>query len=303
MNRNKFNVPSHFVLLTLLIVCVAVLFFSFATGFAGGPLQAAADFIFAPMQKGINSAGGQIYKQTELMQSKRELQAENEELSSRVSELETKLTNMQLQESELERLQELYKLDKTYSDYPTTGAHVIARGTSNWFNTFTIDKGSADGITRDMNVIAGSGLCGIVTDVGTHYSIVRALIDDTTNVSAQIVSTEDNCIVSGDLKEMNESNMIDLSELEDSSDKVESGDAVVTSNISDKYLPGILIGYVTNLTEDENGLTKSGTITPVVDFKHLSDVLVITKIKETGDAATDSNSSDSSSDTSSESSE
>ena len=58
------------------------------------------------------------------------------------------------------------------------------------------------------------------------------------------------------------------------------GDKVVTSNISEKYLPGILIGYVCELNNDANNLTKSGQITPVVDFKHLQEVLVILELKD-----------------------
>ena len=159
---------------------------------------------------------------------------------------------------------------------------MIAKGTSNWFNTFTIDKGSKDGIKADMNVIAGSGLVGIVTDVGKNYAVVRSIIDDNSNVSGMMLSTNDNCIVSGNLKSMTESNMILFSNLEDVDHKVSTGESVITSNISDKYLPGLLIGYVTEVTDDNNNLTKSGKITPVVDFKHLQDVLVITQLKETG---------------------
>ena len=62
--------------------------------------------------------------------------------------------------------------------------------------------------------------------------------------------------------------------------KFNSEDIIVTSNISDKYLPGLMIGYVSSVSLDENELTKSGTVTPVVDFKHLSDVLVILQQKE-----------------------
>ena len=97
-----------------------------------------------------------------------------------------------------------------------------------------------------------------------------------------MLSTNDNCIVSGNLKSMTESNMILFSNLEDVDHKVSTGESVITSNISDKYLPGLLIGYVTEVTDDNNNLTKSGKITPVVDFKHLQDVLVITQLKETG---------------------
>ena len=82
---------------------------------------------------------------------------------------------------------------------------------------------------------------------------------------------------------MTESNVIRISSLEDPSASVAAGDAVVTSNISDKYLPGILIGYVTNLTNDANKLTRSGSLTPAADFKKLREVLVIMQIKETGD--------------------
>jgi rod shape-determining protein MreC len=96
-----------------------------------------------------------------------------------------------------------------------------------------------------------------------------------------MVSTNDNFTVSGDLELMTESKMITFEDLEDSDDKVAVGDAVVTSNISSKYLPGILIGYISSI-DDSNQLTKSGEITPVVDFKHLTDVLVILQLKETG---------------------
>ena len=71
---------------------------------------------------------------------------------------------------------------------------------TNWFSDFIIDKGSKDGIKKNCNVLAGSGLVGIVTEVGPHYARVRALIDDASNVSAMMLSTSDTCIVRGDLK-------------------------------------------------------------------------------------------------------
>ena len=96
---------------------------------------------------------------------------------------------MQLQQSELEDLQKLYKLDQQYSGFKKTGARVIARGSSNWFNTFTINKGSQDGIKVDMNVIAGDGLVGIVTKVGKNYAIVRSIIDDTSRAVHAVIRT------------------------------------------------------------------------------------------------------------------
>lgn len=280
--RGKSSFPSKYILLLLTVICIMLLFAGYATGYAGEPIRTICNYVFVPMQKGLDYVGESISINSDDTKTKEQLIAENEQLQEQIDELSTQLTNTRLQQSELDTLRELYDLDQTYADYKTTGAHVIGKGTSNWFNTFTIDKGSKDGIKVDMNVIAGSGLVGIVTDVGKNYAVVRAIIDDTSNVSGMILSNNDNCIVSGNLKSMTESNMITFSNLEDSEDKVSTGDSVVTSNISDKYLPGLLIGYVTDITEDNNNLTKSGKITPVVDFKHLQDVLVITQLKETG---------------------
>ena len=280
--RGKSSFPSKYILLLLTVICIMLLFAGYATGYAGEPIRTICNYVFVPMQKGLDSVGESISINSDDTKTKEQLIAENAQLQEQIDELSTQLTNTRLQQSELDTLRELYDLDQTYADYKTTGAHAMGKGTSNWFNTFTIDKGSKDGIKVDMNVIAGSGLVGIVTDVGKNYAVVRAIIDDTSNVSGMILSNNDNCIVSGNLKSMTESNMITFSNLEDSEDKVSTGDSVVTSNISDKYLPGLLIGYVTDITEDNNNLTKSGEITPVVDFKHLQDVLVIMQLKETG---------------------
>ena len=73
--------------------------------------------------------------------------------------------------------------------------------------------------------------------------------------------------------------VIAISQLKDSDDQVEPGVKVVTSQVSDKYHSGLLIGYVQELHMDANNLTKSGTITPAVDFEHLRAVLVITDQK------------------------
>ena len=58
---------------------------------------------------------------------------------------------------------------------------------------------------------------------------------------------------------------------------------MVTSYVSDQYEQGILIGYINSIEENSNGLTKSGTITPVVDFEHIQTVLVILNVKETSE--------------------
>ncbi len=131
-----------------------------------------------------------------------------------------------------------------------------------------------------MNVIAGSGLVGIVVDVGPNFAKVRSIIDDTSNVSGATLTTSDYCFVNGNLQTMNERQVIEFSGLKKGENAIETGEQIVTSNISDRYLPGILIGYIQDIQENANNLTCSGTITPAVDFEHLDEVLVILQKKQ-----------------------
>ena len=129
-----------------------------------------------------------------------------------------------------------------------------------------------------MNVLAGSGLVGIVTEVGPTWAKVRSIIDDSTNVSGMVLSTSDTCIVSGDLSLMS-SGQISFDQMENNDNVVSVGDQIVTSYISDKYLQGILIGSISEINVDSNNLTRSGYIIPAVDFKNIQEVLVITTTK------------------------
>ena len=138
-----------------------------------------------------------------------------------------------------------------------------------------------------MNVLAGSGLVGIVTEVGPTWAKVRSIIDDSTNVSGMVLSTSDTCIISGDLSLMS-TGQIAFDQMENNDHVVAVGDQIVTSYISDKYLQGILIGSISEINVDSNNLTRSGYITPAVDFRNIQEVLVITTTKAelTGESET-----------------
>ena len=171
------------------------------------------------------------------------------------------------------------KLKQKYKKYHTVGARVISKGSGNWFDIFLIDKGSKDGIKKDMNVIAGNGLVGIVYDVSSHTAKVRTIINDTSMVSAMFLKTNDACIVNGSLDTMEDGYLEVVYISKDA--KVKNGDELVTSYVSSKFNEGITIGKVSDLKLDSTKLTKTAKVTPIVDFKHLKEVLVITDLKKT----------------------
>ena len=276
----KFTLPGKYLLFILTILCTGMVLLTFNTTVFSGPLSAVAGYTVVPFEEGISVVGSWLANRSEELAQIRILLAENERLKQQVDELTIENTRLQQDRYELTNLRELYNLDAQYDEYEKTGARIIARDSGNWFHSFTINKGVRDGISVDMNVMAGSGLVGRIVDVGPNWAKVKAIIADDSNVSAMVLSSSDNMIVSGNLK-LYASGVIEFEQLIDSDNVVVEGDKIVTSNISDKYLPGILVGYISTINQDSNNLTKSGYITPAVDFEHLEEVLVIMKLKQT----------------------
>ena len=274
-SRNKF------VLIVLSIISIILIGITSFNDSIISPLRQAVGIVLLPVQSGVNTAGRAVYDNIEEQRKIHSAITENIELNKKIDELTQENTKLMADNGELARLRELYKLDESYSDYPKVGARVVAKDSTKWFSTFTIDKGSDDGIAVDMNVIGYGGLIGIVTDVGKNYATVRAVIDDISRVSAMSLRTGALCRVDGNLEQYNEGRLI-LRDVKSDAD-VNEGDMIVTSNVSTKYLPNILIGYARDLKDDSSRLTKSGYIIPAVNFDTISEVLVITKLKEVSD--------------------
>ena len=275
----KFTLPGKYLLFILTLLCTGLIVITFNTNLLSAPISAVGGTLIVPLQEGISKAGSWLSTRSEELVQIRSLLEENERLRQEIDDLTMENIRLQQDRYELTNLRELYDLDAQYDEYDKIGARIIAKDAGNWFHSFVINKGADDGLAIDMNVMAGSGLVGRIIDVGPNWSKVMSIIDDNANTSGMVLSTSDKLIVSGDL-ELYAEGLIRFEKLIDSADRVVEGDKIVTSNISDKYLPGILIGYISSINVDSNNLTKSGMITPAVDFEHLEEVLIVTQLKQ-----------------------
>lgn len=272
---------SKYMLATLSILCAIFIIISFFTDALTAPLRNMAAAVVMPIQKGMNYMGLWVYDSANSFQDMQQLIAENEALKDNIDSLTEENNRLKQDSYELDRLRKLYELDAKYPGYEKVAARIIGNSTENWFSTFTIDKGSDDGIEVDMNVIAGDGLVGIVTQVGKNYSIVTSIIEDGSYVSGMLIDSAEICAVEGDI-ELMDTGLIQVKYFK-SNANVKNGDKIVTSNISEKYLPGILVGYAKDVSLDANNLTKSGYLLPAVDFAHLQEVLIIKEKKNNGE--------------------
>lgn len=283
MKKNSRHTLKTKHLITMMtILCIGLIVLSLSSRFSFAPVRNTLGYVVVPFQNGINQVGTWLNDQKNGFQNMKSLAEENEKLKEQVDELKAKNSNLVQDQEEAERLRALYNLDQEYSEYEKIGAQVIGKDTGNWYSTFTINRGSADGVEKDMNVIADGGLVGIVTGTGTHWASVRSIIDDSSNVSASVTSISQNCMVTGDL-EMMDDGKIRFIQLTDKENQAQEGDKVVTSSVSNKFLKGILIGYIGDIQNDSNNLTKNGTIIPAVDFSDLQEVLVIKQLKQQKD--------------------
>ncbi len=278
--RTKISIDPKYILMAIAIICVGLILISFKFQDKMTPVRSAVGSIITPMQNGINKIGLIVADKMDYAASVDKLVKENNSLKEEVKTLSSQNRLLQQEKYELENLRELYDLDEQYSNYDKVAAEVISSD-GNWYNTFVINKGSDDGLAVNMNVMAGDGLVGIITEVNKSYARVRSIIDDESNVYGTFLKTSDDCVVTGNLKLMDKG-IIEVTGIPGDAE-IEDGYEIVTSQISNKYLPGILIGYARDLKTDSSNMTQSGYLTPAADFSGLDMVLVITEVKDSGD--------------------
>ena len=229
-------------------------------------------FIITPVQKFNTSAVAWFRDKADYFNGISELQDENEELKRELEETKIELNRLEMVQQENDSLTGLLDVRSRYSQYTMVAANIIAKDTGNWYDAFTIDKGSKDGLAKDMVVLTGEGLVGRIRQCGYNYAIVTSIIDDTDAISAKSLRTDDLGYISGDLSNKGMCKM----EYIDNTAEITEGDEVITSNLSEIFPPGITIGYIQEVSSDSSALTKQAAVKPAVDFKHLDSVMVIT---------------------------
>ena len=237
----------------------------------------ALGFVIAPVQSVFTRTGRWVGNTINFFIHLRDIEFENIRLRADVNRMEIELNRLSQVDRENVELARLLDIARKYAEFPTVGANIISKEPGNWFTVFTIDKGRNSGFERNMVVLSAGGLAGKIFEVGATYSKIVSLIDDSSSVSAKIARSNDMGLVRGDIT-LRSRGMALMEGIRDDADIVE-GDLIVTGHLSSIYPPGIPIGYVTEVNIDING-TKYAFIEPVVDFRHMEFVLVITQLFE-----------------------
>ncbi|WP_317368510.1 rod shape-determining protein MreC [uncultured Tyzzerella sp.] len=256
-----------------IILCIFLGLFSF-NRLSPTLFERSFGFIITPIQNAITSSNKWLGKKIKAFSDINKLEKENEDLKLELELKSQEISRLKQLERENKKLSELLDASSKYGELSTITSNIIAKDPGNWYETFIIDKGAKDGIEKNMVVLAFGGLVGKVEEVGDSYAKVSSIINGTYSVTSKTLRSDDEGFVKGDIANKG---MLKMDYI-DKDAEIKEGDEIVTSHLSDIYPAGITIGSVTEIHLDtDNKLSKTATIKPAVDFKHLEKVLIINK--------------------------
>lgn len=194
------------------------------------------------------------------------------ELENKNAELTQKQANYDEVVAENMRLRQLLQYESKHPELEVTVASVITRDVGSWTNTFTIDKGSSEGIEKNMAVVVPSGVIGFVSDVYAHSARVQTMLDPRTSIGVIVQRPESRVasVVKGN-GNTEEPEMVNIAKEGD----VLSGDTLVTSGYGGVYPKGLMVGHILSLELDSEGFVKNGKVQTSADFNNLEEVFVI----------------------------
>ncbi|HLN97141.1 MAG TPA: rod shape-determining protein MreC [Pyrinomonadaceae bacterium] len=198
--------------------------------------------------------------------------AENERLKEELSRARLELRNAQQATGENERLKAILNL-KEQTGYEQVAARVIARDSSAWFNTVTINRGSASGIALNMPVVTGSGIVGRVIALSPWTAQVMLVTDDKAAAGA-IVGQLGGSGAVGSVKGLGENGLIEMRYVS-GLEKVQTGDYILTTGQDGIYPPGLTVGEVVQIKPGTATQAHEILIRPGAKLDQLEDVAVL----------------------------
>lgn len=258
-----------------ILAAIAVVFFLLSRG--GGQItigENAVGTALSPLQNAFTSATNWAINLIETRRNYQDLSDEYAALRRENDSLKLEIAAYAEESAENDRLTQLLGAYDRYTSLSPVYAKVIARDPGVWFDTFSINVGTGDGVETDMAVITGDGLIGRVYEVGFNYAKVLSLIDSRSAVACLVERTRDNGVLRGVTTEEYTTATCHVFYLPSSSD-ANVGDTVITSGVDTLYPKGIPIGTVSAVSRASDSAESYIVVSPHADFHHIEEVLVL----------------------------
>ncbi len=226
--------------------------------------------LFSPINRGISLVADNTKNYLKAMAEFKDVKEENKELKEKIEIAYRENAILKEKLITYDRLTKLLELKESFS-YEMISSLVIGREPGNWFNSIIIDKGTVDGVKKDMAVVTYRGLVGKVVSVDSNTAKVLLILDQRSAVGGMIQRSRDIGVVKG-----SESNYCYMEYLSHDAD-IRINDIVITSGLGSVFPKGIVIGKIAGIKKESHDLFQIVIIRPEVDFTKLEEVFVVKK--------------------------
>ena len=226
--------------------------------------------LFSPINRGISLVADNTKNYLKAMAEFKDVKEENKELKEKIEIAYRENAILKEKLITYDRLTKLLELKESFS-YEMISSLVIGREPGNWFNSIIIDKGTVDGVKKNMAVATYRGLVGKVVSVDSNTAKVLLILDQRSAVGGMIQRSRDIGVVKG-----SESNYCYMEYLSHDAD-IKINDIVITSGLGSVFPKGIVIGKIAGIKKESHDLFQIVIIRPEVDFTKLEEVFVVKK--------------------------
>ena len=235
--------------------------------------------VISPLQKIIYNANDKLKESFDFFINFSKVKQENEELAAKNAELENKLVEYNRMKDENTTLREMFDYSQANQNYNYLGCNIVGYSGGNISNGYIIDKGTNDGVKKDMIVITPQGLVGKVTKSESSYSIVQTILNENIAVASMVESTRETTGILQGATDNKNKNLAVLSNIPIDSE-IKEGDVILTSGLGGMYPKEIRIGEVVSVEIDTVGIMKKAVVKPYVDFNKLEGLFVVVPKEE-----------------------
>ena len=271
--RNLFSTKLRIIIVLAVLITAAL---AVAAGVSNQTLPGTVvQTVLTPFKAAFNALTKQAEQYYSYMFRYEALAAENEQLKADIAQMEDVARQADATARENERLRALLDFKTTHESYVLVDSYIIGWSSSDFSNTFTINRGTDAGIDINMVAITANGeVVGLVTEAGPNYAVVKTVLDSTLEISATIASSGYNGMVSGGYINGQET-LLQMNYLPSSS-IIRNKDQVVTSG-STVYPRGLILGHVVDAGFEETGVAKYALLQAAADISSLEQVFILTK--------------------------
>lgn len=275
---NDFLKSTRFkILVAVMIVLVTFMLRAAYMGGLGTMASYALGLVVTPLQQLSSNISYAVTDAFDPLLRANDYKEENEALREEIRTLREQLVDYEKVKKENEQYRQYLEMKEENKDFQFELAAVIGRSPDARFYSFTVDKGTVDGVALRDPVVTADGLVGYISEVGPTYATVITILDPTLHVGASDARTRDTGIVIGTVA-LSEEGKCKLSYI-DRESAVARGDIIVTSGVGGVFPKGLMIGTVEEVQVESHGMSLYAVIEPVVNVPSVKDVIIITEFE------------------------